>query len=73
MSLKKRTQPLLIVVGEKDNTVTPNLARQAFNRQKGSKALTDFHEFAGRSHYLANEPGWEEVADYAIEWAGRNA
>jgi len=73
VSPKKRTQPLLIVVGEKDNTVTPNLARQAFNRQKGSKALTDFHEFAGRSHYLANEPGWEEVADYAIEWAGRNA
>jgi len=69
---KKRTQPLLVVGGEKDVTVTPNLAWQAYKRQKGSEARTDYHEFKGRSHYLANEPGWEEVADYAIAWADGN-
>lgn len=72
VSPKKRTQPLLLIVGGKDRTATPNLVRQAYNRQKASKARTDFHMFQGRSHYLANEPGWEEVADYAIEWAERN-
>jgi hypothetical protein len=34
-----------------------------------SPALTECHEFPGRSHWICAEPGWEEVADYALEWA----
>jgi hypothetical protein len=29
--------------------------------------------FAGRSHFLVGEPGWEEVADYALDWAVAHA
>jgi hypothetical protein len=36
-----------------------------------SSALTDYHEFPGRSHWTCAEPGWEAVADYALEWAER--
>jgi hypothetical protein len=35
---------------------------------KKSAALTEFHEFAGRSHWTCAEPGWEEVADMALSW-----
>jgi hypothetical protein len=28
--------------------------------------------FPGRSHFLFAEPGWEEVADYAIQWASEH-
>lgn len=66
---KRRTAPLLITAGEKDRTVTPALARAAYNKQKKSPARTDFVLFKGRSHFLAVEPGWEEVADHALGWA----
>jgi pimeloyl-ACP methyl ester carboxylesterase len=64
-----RKQPLLITVGEKDRTVTPYVAKAAYNLQKRSSARTDFKQFPGRSHFLAGEAGWEEVATYAIDWA----
>ena len=28
-------------------------------------------EFAGRSHFIIGQPGWEEVADFALAWAVR--
>ena len=31
--------------------------------------ITDYHEFPGRSHWTCGEPGWEQVADYALAWA----
>lgn len=34
-----------------------------------SKALTAYKEFPGRSHFLLGQPGWEAVADFALEWA----
>ena len=38
---------------------------------KKSPARTDFHQFADRSHFLAGEKGWEDVARYAIDWAAQ--
>ena len=37
-----------------------------------SKAVVDYKEFPGRPHFTAGAPGWEEVADYALEWATRH-
>lgn len=69
VSPRRRTAPLLITAAEKDRTVTPALSRAAYSRQKKSSARTDFVAFKRRSHFLAVEPGWEEVADYTIDWA----
>lgn len=66
---KERLQPLLIIEGEMDRTVTPSMARTAFEKQRKSPSRTDFKQFAGRSHFILSEPGWEEVADYALNWA----
>ena len=38
-----------------------------------ARAVTDYKEFPGRSHHTVGQDGWEEVADYAIQWAARNA
>jgi pimeloyl-ACP methyl ester carboxylesterase len=69
INAKARKQPLLITVGEKDRTVTPYLAEAAYKIQKQATARTDFKLFAGRSHFLCVEPGWEEVAAFALDWA----
>lgn len=34
-----------------------------------SNTITEYHELPGRSHWTCGEPGWEEVADYALDWA----
>jgi hypothetical protein len=36
---------------------------------RDSAAVTDFKGFPARSHYIIAEPGWREVADYALSWA----
>ena len=33
--------------------------------------VVDYKEFAGRPHF-AGAPGWEAVADYALDWADRH-
>ncbi len=37
-----------------------------------SKAVVDHKEFAGRPHFTAGAPGWEKVADHALDWANRH-
>jgi hypothetical protein len=31
--------------------------------------VTDYKEYPGRAHFTLGQPGWEEPADYAVEWA----
>ncbi len=65
----KRTKPLLLVAGLKDRTVEPRMVRANYRRHQRAKAPVALREFAGRSHWLIAEPGWEEVADAAIGWS----
>ncbi|MGW0240866.1 alpha/beta hydrolase [Micromonospora chalcea] len=68
---KKRSDraPLLITAGGEDHVVPASLASSIANLYRSSTALTGYREFPGRSHFVGGEPGWEEEADYALEWA----
>ena len=35
-------------------------------------AHTDYKESEGRSHFTVGQPGWEEVADYALDWCNEH-
>jgi pimeloyl-ACP methyl ester carboxylesterase len=61
--------PLLLIAGELDHTVPASVDRQMAKRQSKSAAVTDYKEFPGRSHFIIGQEGWEEVADYALDWA----
>ena len=37
-----------------------------------SKAVTEYKNFAERTHYTLGQDGWEQVADYALTWAESN-
>jgi non-heme chloroperoxidase len=63
--------PLLIVVGERDNTVPPAIAKAAFKRQKGNEGVTEYVEIPGRGHALVIDSGWREVADTALTFVRR--
>lgn len=64
-----RRAPLLVIGGEKDVIMPAALSRKIFRKHQASPARTAYKEFAGRSHFLVGEQGWEEVADYALTWA----
>ena len=65
--------PLLLIAGGADHTVPAVVDRQTADHYATSKAVTAYKEFPGRSHWTIAEPGWEEVADYALTWALENA
>jgi pimeloyl-ACP methyl ester carboxylesterase len=61
--------PLLFIAGGADHIMPASVNKSNAKHYKKSAALTEFHEFPGRSHWTCAEPGWEEVADMAISWA----
>ncbi len=65
--------PLLLIAGSEDNQVPVSLVRENFRRYSRSASITDYKEFRGRSHLIAVQDGWQEVAEYALEWAQRKA
>lgn len=65
--------PLLLIAGSNDHIMPTSLIRANFERYRASSAVTAFREFPGRNHYIIGQPGWEEVADFALEWALKHA
>ncbi|HEY1778099.1 MAG TPA: alpha/beta hydrolase [Solirubrobacteraceae bacterium] len=63
--------PLLIVVGERDHTVPPAIAKAAYKRQQRNVGVTEFTEIPGRGHSLTIDDGWREVAETALEFVRR--
>ena len=58
--------PLLIIAGEKDNTIPTSLTEAAYKRQQKNPAVTQYREIAGRGHSLTMDHGWQDVADVAL-------
>lgn len=63
--------PLLLIGGEEDQIIPADLTEKNFKAYPDSCGTTEFVSFPGRSHYICNEPGWEEVADKALEFFAR--
>ena len=60
--------PLLILTGSIDHVVPPAIGEAIVAKYSGP-ATVDYREFAGRTHRIVSQDGWEEVADYALAWA----
>jgi non-heme chloroperoxidase len=63
--------PLLIISGEKDNTVPWAMASATFQRQKRNQSLTEITEIPDRGHALTIDSGWRQVADTALAFVRR--
>jgi pimeloyl-ACP methyl ester carboxylesterase len=60
--------PLLVMGNDRDQTIPASVSHEAAKRFGKSKAVVDYKEFTGRPHF-PTAPGWEAVADYALDWA----
>jgi pimeloyl-ACP methyl ester carboxylesterase len=63
--------PLLFISGSDDNLMPPRIQQSNAKHYK-SETVTEVKEFPG-PHLLPSAPGWEAVADYALEWALEHA
>jgi alpha-beta hydrolase superfamily lysophospholipase len=61
--------PLLLIAGGENHVVPASVDRSAAKHYAKSTAITDYREFPGRSHFTLGQEGWEEIADYALDWA----
>ncbi|HMJ32534.1 MAG TPA: alpha/beta hydrolase [Baekduia sp.] len=65
--------PLLIISGEKDNTVPWAIANASYKKQKRNDSVTEIVEIPNRGHALTIDSGWREVADTALAFVKRFA
>ena len=63
--------PLLILDGEKDNTVPWAIANASFKRQKRNEGVTEIVKIPERGHSLVIDHGWREVADTSLAFIQR--
>jgi pimeloyl-ACP methyl ester carboxylesterase len=66
--------PLLFIAGGNDHIVPPAINKSNVRKYvKKSSAVTDYREFPNRTHHTVGQKGWEEVADFAIQWANMHS
>lgn len=62
--------PLLFISGERDHILPPAVQRENYERnRRHSGATSAYAIFPGRDHFTCGAPGWEAVADLALDWA----
>jgi pimeloyl-ACP methyl ester carboxylesterase len=62
--------PLLFIGGSNDHLAPPAINKANVRKYiNNSSAVTDYREFPNRTHHTVGQKGWEEVADFAIQWA----
>ena len=62
--------PLLFISGGSDHILPVPVQGHNYDKNaKHSTAITAHTTFPGRDHYTCGEPGWEAVADFALDWA----
>ncbi|WP_313663034.1 alpha/beta hydrolase [Cellulosimicrobium cellulans] len=61
--------PLLFIAGSEDHIMPPAVNRSNARHYHRSPAVTEYVELEGRDHWTCAAPGWEAVADHALDWA----
>jgi non-heme chloroperoxidase len=72
-TLNHERGPLLVISGEKDNTVPWAIANASFKQQQVNSGLTEIVQLPNRGHSLIIDNGWREVADTALGFVRRFA
>jgi pimeloyl-ACP methyl ester carboxylesterase len=63
--------PLLFISGSQDHLMPPKIQQSNAKHYK-SDTITEIVEYDG-PHLMPSQAGWEEIADYALDWAVEKA
>ncbi len=67
--MRNNRAPLLMIAGANDHLIPPAIVKANVKRYRHSSATTEYKEFPDRTHFIIGQSGWEEVANYALDWA----
>jgi pimeloyl-ACP methyl ester carboxylesterase len=73
IDFKQPHPPLLLIAGSADHIIPASLNKSNYAKYRSSPSVTGFKEFAGRTHFIVGQQGWEEVADYVLGWLSDQA
>ncbi|WP_448659096.1 alpha/beta hydrolase [Sphingomonas sp. CJ99] len=65
--------PLLLIGGDLDLIADAAMTAAIYAKQRQAPSKTELKIFPGRSHWTCMDPGWEMVADTALQWAVAHA
>ncbi|MDO9373336.1 MAG: alpha/beta hydrolase [Ferruginibacter sp.] len=68
IDFKQAHAPVLFIGGGKDNIFPQDLTATIAKKYSDPTSRVDLKVFEDRSHFICGEPGWEEVADYILDW-----
>jgi len=68
IDFKRKTKPLLIIAGGKDQIIPARLNAANAKKYASAPSRTDFKLFPEKTHYLIEDKGWEEIAEYVLDW-----
>lgn len=68
VDFKKPGPPLLLIAGSEDNIIPASLNKSNYAKYRRPASITDFKEFAGRTHFIIGQRNWEQVADTIASW-----
>jgi pimeloyl-ACP methyl ester carboxylesterase len=64
--------PLLFISGSEDHIMPPSVQRSNAAHYKGD-TVTEVKLYDGYAHLLPAQEGWQDIADYALDWALEHA
>jgi pimeloyl-ACP methyl ester carboxylesterase len=64
--------PMLFVCGKEDQIIPYELVEKNAKAYSDEVSTCSYQVFDGRSHYICNEPGWEQVAETIYDWIENN-
>ena len=67
--LRNNRAPLLMVAAAQDHLIPPSIVKSNVKRYRHSAAVTEYKEFPDRTHFIIAQSGWQEVANYSLDWA----
>jgi pimeloyl-ACP methyl ester carboxylesterase len=70
---RAKRPPLLLIAGGEDHISPLSLNRKIVELQRKASSATELKEYPGRPHHMAGLDGWDEIADYALNWALEHA
>jgi pimeloyl-ACP methyl ester carboxylesterase len=63
--------PLLFLSGSADRFIPASLNYTNYKKYTHRESVTEYKEFACRNHFVLGQPGWEEEADFILNWLSK--
>ena len=68
INFRKGHEPILFIGGGRDHIFPSNLTKTIAGKYTDKNSKVDLKIFERKSHFICGEPGWENVADFILNW-----